>query len=96
MTQMRSKCVNKKSKKSKSFSSSKLYIMDFSQSYSIPYHYTEEDDNNQYQQLLTSPTEELYRSSPWSSTSLVKTEMDCEEISQPERGIAGFVSKLYQ
>jgi hypothetical protein len=55
-------------------------------------YYQDEDS----QQVLTSPTDDVYGLSPWKH--LVKNEIaDAEEIlSQPERGIAGFVSKLYQ
>lgn len=47
-------------------------------------------------QALTPPSDEIFKTSPWSSSNLITNDMDCEEISQPERGIAGFVSKLYQ
>lgn len=58
-------------------------------------------------QLLTSPTNDIFNrpQQQWSTHSNILSPsdiMDCgsnnnnEELNQPERGIAGFVSKLYQ
>lgn len=66
--------------------------------------------NNQFQRpdtlhILTSPTDDMFnRSQQWSTHGNILSPsdmMDCnsntnEELNQPERGIAGFVSKLYQ
>lgn len=57
-------------------------------------------------QLLTSPTDDIFNrpQQQWNTHSNILSPsdiMDCgsnnnEELNQPERGIAGFVSKLYQ
>lgn len=70
------------------------------QQQSFPY-----NNNNQFQRqtdtlhILTSPTDDMFnRSQQWNSSSdmMDLNNNNNEELNQPERGIAGFVSKLYQ
>lgn len=68
----------------------------------VSYHYNnrqiEYSNSHDSLQALTPPSDEVFKTSPWtcSSNTLITNDVDGEEVSQPERGIAGFVSKLYQ